>query len=131
MMVCMEKREASDLSKRVAEQLRVDQARRGWTAKHVARSTGIHYNSVSRMLNGQAEINVRDLFLITEAIGTDPHAILAATEEAMPDDLVRGMLVSDVPANVTRIHETDWDSYKGAKAADYDAEAETDEPEQP
>lgn len=127
----MEKREASDLSKRVAEQLRIDQARRGWTARHVARATGIHYNSVIRMLNGKTEINVRELFLITEAIGTDAHTILTATEDAMPDGLVRGMLVSEESSNVTSIHETDWDSYQGAKAADYDAEAETDEAGQP
>lgn len=129
---CMEKREASELSKRVAEQLRIDQARRGWTAKHVARTTGIHYNSINRMLNGQTEINVRELFLITEAIGTDAHTILTATEEAMPEGHVREMLVSEAPSNVTHIRKNgDWDSVLESDedvAAHVDPEADEDEP---
>jgi transcriptional regulator with XRE-family HTH domain len=130
MMGTVEKREASDLSKRVAAELKADQGRRGWTARDLERKSPMSYTTIGRLLNGKTEISVEDLFVICEAIGADVHAIVKEAESHMPEGYLE-RLVSPAPDNVTPLHERDWDTYEGRKAADDDAEAETDEPDNP
>lgn len=130
MMDGVDKREASDLSKRVAAELKADQARRGWTARDVERNSPMSYTTIGRLLNGKTEISVADLFVICEAVGADAHEIIAEAERHMPAGYLK-RLVSPAPSNVTTLHERDWDTYEGRKAADYDPEAETDEPDHP
>ena len=117
-------RQASDLSKRVAIELRNARNRLGFLWADVEKTTGISHATMQRMLNGQVDIPINRLMLICEAIGVPATRIIEEATRHMPDGYIRDMLasppVSPAPRSVSPIQETDWNHYEGKKAADTD-----------
>lgn len=117
-------REASDLSKRVAAELRAAQARRKFTWTSIEEATGIPHITMYRMLSGKVDIPVAKLMLICEAAGLSVTDILDDAARHMPANYMQSLLVypdvSEGSDNVTDIRDTDWDAYQGKKAADRD-----------
>lgn len=124
------KREASALSKRVGKLLKADGLLNDWTAKDVERKTDWSYSTITRMLNGESEISIDDLMQFAAVTGANAFEIIAEAEKKMPADY-RERLMSQAPDNVTVLHDTDWDTYEGRKAATNDEEASEDEPAGP
>lgn len=130
----VENREASDLSRRVAAELKAAQARGRWTWTAVEEATGIPHRTMQRMLNGQVDIPVAKLMLICEAAGISVTDVIDEATRHMPDGYLRNLLtcntesseVSEGTSNVVSIRSTDWDTYEGKKAADKDDEDVTD-----
>lgn len=126
-------RQASDLSKRVAAELRAAQARHRFSWGDVEKATGITHVTMWRMLQGQTDISVAKLMLICEATGLSVTGILEDAMRHAPyklHDLLTdhsvSPTVSDGPATVTNTQQHDWNTYTGKKAADIDDEVQTD-----
>lgn len=126
-------REASDLSKRVAAELRAARARLGFTWTDIEAATGISHSSMQRYLAGDVDIRVDKLMLICEAAGLDVAEILEDATRHAPyelHDLLTDQRapgdVSEGDATVTNIEGTNWNQYSGKKAADIDDEVQED-----
>jgi transcriptional regulator with XRE-family HTH domain len=126
----VDKREASDLSRRVVAELKADQARRGWTLKDIQRGTGMAYRTLNRLFANERDMTIAELIKITDAVDLDAKTILDEADRQAPGGSLRN-LVSQAADNVTALHETDWDTYEGRKAATNDEEASEDEPAGP
>lgn len=118
-------RPASDLSKRVAVELKNARNRHGFLWKDIEAQTGIAHATLSRMLNGETDIPVSRLMLICAAAGISAAGIIDEATRHMPDGYLQDLLTPDVTypavssasATVPPIHETDWESHPGQKAA--------------
>lgn len=123
-------RNASDLSRRVAIELKNEQRRQGFAWTDVEEATGIAHATMTRMLNGWTDIPIHRLMLICEAIGIDAADIIREATRHMPDNYLASLLVSpkatsDGGATVTTM-STNWSDYRGKKAADTDNEVDKD-----
>lgn len=67
----------------LAEQLRMESARRNVTQSHIAKETGLSLRTVSRYLNGERSIKVSDLKRISDAIGVSAPSILEAADDSL------------------------------------------------
>lgn len=128
-------REASDLSQRVAAELRAAQARLRFTWTAIEQATGIPNRTMSRMIKGKVDIPVAKLMLICEAAGLSVTDIIEDATRHMPyqlHDLLTNPTAtasmspdaSVAPDNVTNIQQMDWNRYEGKKAADVDDEVQ-------
>ena len=88
----VEKREASDLSKRVAVELKNAQNRHGFVWTDVEEATGIAHTTMWRMLNGKVDIPINRLMLICEAAGIEATDVIAEATRHMPDGYLRSLL---------------------------------------
>lgn len=121
-------REASDLSRRVAIELKNAQHRLGFKWTQIEEATGITHTTMTRMLNAKSDIPINRLMLICEAAGLDAADIITEATRHMPDNYLASLLVSPGPvsedaATVTRM-STNWSDYQGKKAADTDNEVD-------
>lgn len=125
-------RKASDLSRRVAIELKNAQRRHGFTWTSIEEVTGITHATMQRMLNAQTDIPINRLMLICEAAGLSVTDIIDEATRHMPDNYLRSLLtypdVSPAADNVVMTKPTDWNGYKGKKAADVDHEVLEDPP---
>lgn len=126
-------REASDLSKRVAAELRAARARLGFQWTDVEKATGISHSSMQRYLAGDVDIRVDKLMLICEATGLDVAQVLEDATRHAPyrlHDLLTDHSMSpdksQAAPRVGRIQQQDWNEYTGKKAADIDDEVQKD-----
>lgn len=123
-------RNASDLSRRVAIELKNVQLRRGFTWGEVEEATGITHATMMRMLNGWVDIPINRLMLICEAIGVDAADVIREATRHMPDNYLASLLVS--PSGMSDAEDTfsgrstNWSDYRGKKAADTDNEVDKD-----
>lgn len=126
-------REASDLSKRVADELRAARARLGFKWTDIENATGIPHSTMQRYLAGEVDMRVDKLMLICEAAGLDVAQVLEDAAKHAPyklNDLLTDHRVSpdtsQAPHRVKNIQQRDWNEYTGRKAADVDDEVQTD-----
>lgn len=126
-------RKASDLSRRVAIELKNAQRRKEFTWTAIEEATGITHATMMRMINGQTDIPINRLMLICEAAGISVTEVIEDATRHAPyklHDLLTdhsvSPTVSDGPASVTSIQQQDWNRYTGKKAADIDDEVQKD-----
>lgn len=115
-------RKASDLSRRVAIELKNAQRRIGFTWTQIEEATGISHATMTRMLNARVDIPINRLMLICEAAGLDAADIISEATRHMPDNYLASLLapVSAPTPKVSPIQSRTWDDYEGKKAADKD-----------
>lgn len=109
------------------------------SVRELAKRAGISYSVVNRLLNGERELSAANFIRLCDALNVDPAWVLTEVQRRSTSETPenRGAVgdVSEGAPNVTRIRPidavVDWDEYEGSKAADYDSEADEDEPTHP
>lgn len=74
----------NDRTQTVAATIRAEMARRRISQAQVASHLGISQPSLSNRLNGNTQIELRDLFGIADALGVAPADLLTTTADASP-----------------------------------------------
>ena len=115
------------------------------SVRELAKRAGISYSVVNRMLTGEREMSAANFIRLCDALSVDPAWVLSEVERRENErrhssqQSVNGgapvVSLSDARARFSETQagaqEPDWDTYEGPKAADYDTEADEDEPTDP
>lgn len=128
-VIRMESKE--DINRAVAAELRAAKGVAKLPVRVLVERTGIPTATLNRLLNGERDIKVSQLYALTDALNVSPvklveRAVQRATDEAAAAE------TSAAPSNVIPLRSTqaeDLDNYGGARAAYRDDEADTDEPD--
>jgi transcriptional regulator with XRE-family HTH domain len=124
-----------DINQALAAELRAAKGAAKLSVRVLVERSGLATATLNRMLNGERDIKVSQLYLLADALGVSPVQLVeraverARGMEAATTDEQR---VSSAPSNVTPLRPStaeDLDKYAGPRAAYRDEEADTDEPE--
>lgn len=126
------------INQAMGAELRAERSAVDITVEALASESGISVSTLKRVLKGSVDIGIPQIAAIAAAL--DAHRDHPIT----PQDLVRKaveraggyeVLMSEVSdSNVTQLHPRsmtaeELDNYEGSRAANFDEEASTDEPE--
>lgn len=93
---------ANELSRRVAEEIRVQLARRNISAAELARRTGLKQPYLSRRMTCEVSFDLADLDKISRTLGVTIHDLLPAPSEARESP--RGRDITQSLSMPTRSH---------------------------
>jgi transcriptional regulator with XRE-family HTH domain len=113
----------TDVSERVAEELRALMARGRVTQAQLAARLGVGPMYVSRRLSGATPLSVDDLFGICGALDVEPSELLAAARRPAP--FGPGPGVSRVPLRL----QSNNDTYRSPVRATYGARGTVENPD--
>ena len=90
-------RPASDVSKRVADELKAARIRHGFTWTDVEEHAGIAHSTMMRMLSGETDIPISRLLLICAAAGISASQIIEDAIRHMPEGYLQDRLSAARP----------------------------------
>lgn len=133
----MNRRTPSALTREVATVLKGRRAMAGMSLQATAEAAGISFTTAQRLFAGKTELPLPLFVTLCELFGADPGEILNEAERRLiSKEAGKSRAASVSPATVANIRfrdddDVDWDAFEGRKAADYDSEADEDEPTHP
>lgn len=124
-----------DINQALAAEIRAAKGAAKLPVRVLVERSGIATATLNRILNGEREIKVTQMYLLADALGVAPaHLIERAVQraEGMAAAAAEEQRLSDASSNVTFLRPgtaDEIDKYAGPRAAYRDEEADTDESE--